>query len=346
MPVAGARNPLPVARRALARLPMVAGNRESIPLALRDADGACHPAQLVDDEDGRALLVELELGALAATTLEPLAEPVAAAWWEVSERVLDNGRVRAELDEHGRVARLCCDGLYVDWRRPGVEIQGEPARPRLTVLERGPVRARIRVEHPRAVVDYALRAHDDLLRVSVRPIAGEVVVDHPIAGTGYAFCEEWGACTDGLGRGGALVGARTTQGGLTRRVVQGRLALGIDAPFAYAIAVLPRPANALGLGQASLGLGVGFAAHDGQAEPPRLRVVAPSQVVVAGDAVEISLAAQIAAKTRVHLYPRRRIAAAAVRIAAGEAQVRDTPEGDGLQIDIPPSGSVTLRLPS
>jgi hypothetical protein len=350
MPIDGAANPLPFARRAVVRLPLPQG--EAIPVAVRDAAGARHPAQLVDDEDGRALLVELELGALAATTFEPLAERVAGAWWEVSERVLDNGRVRAELDETGRIARLCWDGVFADWNGPAVDPRGGGGRAR--VLESSPVRAVVTVEREEVELRYVIHAHEDCLRISARRRGGvPVELAHPAASAGSIIAPtpeagglRWFALVDGLGRGLAFASAAP----ITARVIDGCAFVDVRDRLDYALLAAQRPVGALGLAQVAETLTCGHLAHAGPPREPRFRVVAPQHVLVGAHRDieahdEILLAEQAGARAKVYIHAPRPLSGAKVD-ASGRtiAAVRPTPEGDGLLIELAARETARIRF--
>jgi hypothetical protein len=167
----GAWNPLAFARRAVLAQPV--RDDEPAPWAVRDAGGAIEPVQVTEGPLGREWLCSLELGAAAATTLTALDADAPTCHWEVAPGVIDNGRVRAELDDRGRIARLCVDGRFVDLdgpladpRRDGGSLPGSAA---VTVLEEGPVRARVAVAldaaDGRLDLVYTLHAHEDCLRI-------------------------------------------------------------------------------------------------------------------------------------------------------------------------------------
>jgi hypothetical protein len=181
----GAWNPLPFARRATVVLPMPSG---IAPWAVEDERGQRHPVQVVEGPLGRELLAMLPFGALEGLRLEPLHDPVPGCNWEVSRTVLDNGHVRAELDPLGQVVRLCCDGHFIDLAGPAFQplCDGLPLSggAQLTVLEDGPVRARIDIGRSAPQgnlhLTYTLHAHDDVLRVAASWQGdGELVLDIP-----------------------------------------------------------------------------------------------------------------------------------------------------------------------
>jgi hypothetical protein len=181
----GAWNPLPFARRLTVSLPLPRG---TAPWGLADTRGARHPVQVVEGPLGRELLTSVRLGALEAVAFTPLFDPVAGCHWEVSRTVLDNGRVRAELDPLGQIVRLCCDGRFIDWSGPAVQplIDGLPlgGTASTSVLEEGPVRARVVVSrvtpHGNLHLTYTLHAHEDQLRIAVGwDGEAELMLDHP-----------------------------------------------------------------------------------------------------------------------------------------------------------------------
>ncbi len=167
----GVCNPLAVARRMLVALP---ASEDAAPVGLRDQRGARHAVQVVDGAHGRELLTSVQLGALEAVTLESFDHAVAGSHWEVSSTVIDNGRVRAELDHLGQIVRLCCDGRFVAWSGPALQatIAGLPmgGAATISVLETGPVRARIGVTRQcdggSLQLLYTVHAHEPVLRVA------------------------------------------------------------------------------------------------------------------------------------------------------------------------------------
>lgn len=182
----GAWNPLPFARYATVSLPM----GDDAPWAVEDDSGARHPVQVVEGPLGRELLTVLPFGALEGRRLTPLDDPVPGCHWEVSRTVLDNGRVRAEFDPLGQVVRLCCGGGFLDLAGPAIQplCDGLPlaGAAQLTVLEDGPVRARIDVARATAQghlhLTYTLHAHEDVLRVAASwQGEGDLTLDIPTA---------------------------------------------------------------------------------------------------------------------------------------------------------------------
>ncbi len=167
----GAWNPLAMARRCVVALPAPSGTP---PWGLIDQHGARYPVQVVEGPIGRELLTSVTLGALEAMTFEPHDDPVAGSHWEVSRLVIDNGHVRAELDPLGQIVRLCCDGRFVDWSGPGLQVLVDDlplAGPTTTtVLEDGPIRGRIAVTRVSTRgtlhLTYTVHAHEAVLRVS------------------------------------------------------------------------------------------------------------------------------------------------------------------------------------
>lgn len=182
----GAWNPLPFPRHATVALPMGGG----APWAVEDDRGARHPVQVVEGPLGRELLTTMAFGALEGLHLASLDDPVPGCHWEVSRTVLDNGRVRAELDPLGQVVRLCCDGAFLDLAGPAIQplCDGLPlaGTAQLTVLEDGPVRARIDVARATPQgnlhLTYTLHAHEDVLRVAASWQGdGDLSLDIPTA---------------------------------------------------------------------------------------------------------------------------------------------------------------------
>lgn len=163
-------NPLPFARRCVVALPTDGG---TAPWSVVDSRGAKHPLQVVMGADGERWLTELALGPLECVGLRAWEEPVTSSHFEVGQRLLDNGRVRAEFDQRGRVVRLCFDGRFVALDAPLVDplVGGRPlaGAARLEVLESGPTRARVAATidgaEGTARITYTLHANDDALQV-------------------------------------------------------------------------------------------------------------------------------------------------------------------------------------
>lgn len=373
-------NPLPFARRLVAALPL-ATTRAPWAL-LHPASGAMHPAQVVEGPVGRELLVELPLGGLAGARLEPADEPAPGPAWEVSEDVLDNGLVRAELDVFGQVERLCFAGAFVELAGPlvrpaleGVPLRGSPAVVR--VLEDGPVRARVVVARDTGAgtlhVTYTLHAHESLLRVNVAwdgDAAAELTLEHPtvlrhhdllVAGElagerrGQAAsilhppdpatrgCR-WAALPDGRGGGLVALAERPFAAGARG----GILALaGGRGGLAYALGDLARTDPA----RAALALAVPGRASSAETDlAPLLRLaggdgVAPLWIHRPEDAVaELLLVEQRQRRARLWLQPTRPATAAWRVDARGRrlAEVARTPDGD-LQIDLNPGEPALVR---
>lgn len=181
-------NPLPLSRRCSIAVGAAPG---SAPWGLRDQDGRSYPIQLAEGPLGRQFLSVIDLGPLECRRLEPLDDPVPGAHWEVSPRVLDNGRVRAEFDASGAITRLCLDGRFLPLTAPMPRpwLDGNlflPIDTTVSVLEDGPVRARIAVcmEHGDGVLTliYSLYAEERLLRIGVSwRGTGELELEHATA---------------------------------------------------------------------------------------------------------------------------------------------------------------------
>jgi len=365
----GVWNPLPWARVCVTALPL--GERRA-PWGVADGEGARFPVQVVEGPLGREMLVGLELGALECRHLHEHAEPVPGAHWEVEPTVLDNGRVRAELDALGQIERLCCAGVFADLAGPlvaptldGLPLPG-PASVR--VLEDGPVRARIAVVRGegRNVLNlvYTLHAGEDCLRVAASWSGrGALIVDHPtvhrgepllvagelgawpVAQAANAFGDgvacvpacRWAALGDG-GRGLAVLFPRPT----TVTCSAGHLRLPIGSSLSWALADAGRPSSC---GRAALALATAGRPYDGVGDvPPALRWadldgLVPLWVRRSGHGWtgEVILTEQRGRRGRAILYPRRGdLAAQAARIdAAGNvlSKLPTTPEGDGCVLD-------------
>jgi hypothetical protein len=146
---------------------------------------------VVEGPLGPQWITELQLGGLECVDLRPCEEPLAGSHWEVSHTVIDNGRVRAELDAEGRIARCCFDGRFVAIRDALVvpELDGAPISGDTTIriLEAGPTRARVGVtiDSPAgtARITYTLVAGDDILQVTAGwhgRSGSRLVLRHPL----------------------------------------------------------------------------------------------------------------------------------------------------------------------
>lgn len=135
-------NPAPWARTCTLLLDARAAD---LPWSLRDARGRRHAVQVVDGPLGRQLLARIPMQELACAQLTLDSQPASDRAWEVSTRVLDNGRLRAEFDTEGRLSRLCVDGRFCALSGPALALPG-PGPSQVSVLEDGPVRARLLVE--------------------------------------------------------------------------------------------------------------------------------------------------------------------------------------------------------
>ena len=334
----GAWNPLALARRCLVSLHPTLPRA---PWSLIDDAGARHPVQPCEGALGPAWLVQVPLGPLGGTSLHASDEPVAGCLWEVSERVLDNGRVRAELDPLGQIARLCWDGAFADLSGPacapavdGLALAGEVA---VSVLEDGPVRARVAVRrdtsHGRLDLTYTLLAHEDNLRVSAA-WSGERACwfDHataqrtadlhragegaresvPQAASALRRPTEptpglrWATIADATGRGIAAVSGRP----MTVHAQAGHLRILASPSATWALAAPRRSPGAMTLGQLAEHLAV-----VGRPLPAGIRVPRPFRLAELGGLVplwirrptdcsgELLLAEQHGARTRAWLLP-------------------------------------------
>ncbi len=177
-------NPLPLERPCAVALPLTG----TAPWALTDADGRRCPVQVCEGPFGPEMLASLRLGPLEARDLSVYDDPVSGPQWEVSETVIDNGRVRAELGSDGLITRLCLDGRYLPLTGPlpcplrnGTPLGGESE---ITVLENGPVRARVAVaithQDELLRLTYTLQADEPWLRITATWTGDESLeLDHP-----------------------------------------------------------------------------------------------------------------------------------------------------------------------
>lgn len=303
----GAWNPLPFTRRTAVSLPLPHGIP---PWGMRDSRGVRHPVQVVEGPLGRELLLMPGLGALESVRLEALFDPVAGCHWEVSRTVLDNGRVRVELDPLGQIVRLCWDGHFASWAGPAVQplVDGLPlgGQAQTTVLEDGPVRARLAVTRttPDGTLHltYTLHAHEDVLRIAATWDGdAELTLEHPtthrgaparFAGEGAAWSEpqhasittpaieprrgcRWSSIADGDGNGLLIATAKPT----ALSAHAGRLRVHIGRGTAYALADTHRQPDAGSPGRLALHLAVpGRPFPHGEALPPVLHLPADGPV--------------------------------------------------------------------
>ena len=303
----GVWNPLAFTRRATVSLPSPPG---TAPAGMRDNRGVRHPVQVVEGPLGRELLLMPELGALEAVRLEPLFAPVAGCHWEVSRTVLDNGRVRVELDPLGQIVRLCWNGNFASWAGPAVQplIGGLPlgGQAMIMVLEEGPVRARVTVTRsaPQGTLHltYTLHAHEDVLRIAATWDGdADLTLDHPTthhgamvrcAGEGAAWSESqqasvttpameprrgcrWASISDGDGDGLLIATARPT----ALSAHAGRLRVHCERGASYALADTRRQPDAGSPGRLALHLAVpGQPYPHGEALPPLLHLPAGGPV--------------------------------------------------------------------
>jgi hypothetical protein len=369
----GAWNPLAFARRAVVALPAPRG---TAPWGLVDQRGVRHPVQVVEGPIGRELLTSVQLGALEGVSFEPLDDPVPAGHWEVNRTVIDNGRVRAELDPLGQIVRLCCDGRFVDWSGPALQavVDDLPLAGATTtsVLEDGPIRGRVTVtrtgERGTLHLTYTIHAHEPVLRVSATwdgagelrlvcptmvraaplevgaELAGWQVPQHAIAGresmTPLAGLR-WARLSEADHHGLAVLGLRP----MTVSSLAGRLSLHVERTASVALCESAFPANAPGIGQLALALGT----------PARAAAtaIAPVLRLVGGEVVpwwirrpadwrgEILLGQQHGLRTRCTLFV---TATEAVRCdARGTSPLRRTSDGDGFDIDLAAGDLATIR---
>ena len=379
----GAWNPLALARPCLVALEP---NGARAPWSLVDDAGARHPVQLSEGPLGPTWLVQLPLGPLGGTSLRPSDEPAAGSHWEVSEKVLDNGRVRAELDALGQIGRLCWDGVFADLAGPacapsvdGLPLGGEAV---ITVLEDGPVRARIAVrrETPEGRLDlvYSLHAHEDHLRVRATWSGNSSCwIDHATAqrsaelhlaieGARWAEAQSasvlrppmdptpgirWASLADSAGRGIAAVAGRP----VCVHAHAGHLRILVSPGSAWSLAAPRRTAGALSLGQLAEHLAVpGRSLPSGVSVPRPFRLADLGALVPlwvrrpAGWAGELLLAEQSGARTRAWLLPAEPPPQGAEcwKVdARGErlAPCPPSPEGDGWQLDAAPGEILLVR---
>ena len=168
-----------------------------------DQRGAKHPVQVVEGPIGEQWLTELQLGPLEVVDLVPYEQPTGGEYWEVTEKVLDNGWVRAEFNQQGGITRCCFDGIFIDVDeaigQPLIDGKKPSVTPSIRPLESGPSRGRLLVSYDDPAghlrITYTLHAHDDILQVAVtwNPLRdAEVVMEHPLQHAGNSI----EACAD------------------------------------------------------------------------------------------------------------------------------------------------------
>ena len=379
----GAWNPIALARPCLVALQP---SDLPAPWSLIDDAGARHPVQPAEGPMGPTWLVQIPLGPLAGTSLKLSDEPTQGAHWEVDTNVIDNGRVRAELDSYGQITRLCWDGVFADLSGPvcAPAVDGLPlaGNADISVLEDGPVRARIAVRRDtangRLDLVYTLHAHEDHLRVTAT-WSGEAGcwIDHATAqrsadlhlaveGARWVIAQNasaittpmeptpgvrWACLTDPAGRGIAAVGGRA----MTVHAWAGHLRV-LAAPSAsWALAAPRRQPGALTLGQLAEHLAV-----PGRTLPSGIDIPRPFRLAELGGLVplwisrpdgwdgELLLAEQTGCRARTWLLPRQKptTASACWKVdAQGNrlAPCPPSPEGDGWQIDAAPGEILLVR---
>lgn len=383
----GAWNPLALARTCLVAL-QPTGPRA--PWSLSDDRGARHPVQPSEGALGPTWLVQVPLGPLGGTTLTPHDEPATGAHWEVTTSVIDNGRVRLELDALGQIARLCWDGVFADLSGPacapavdGLPLSGEAA---ISVLEDGPVRARVAVRRDAAEgrldLTYTLHAHEDHVRVSATwSGTSECWLDHATAqrsaelhlaieGARWRVAQaasileppmeptpgvRWASLADTAGKGLAIAAGRP----VWVHANAGHLRVRAAPSAAWALAAPRRPRGGLSLGQLAEHLAV-----PGRSLPSGIDVPRPFQLAELGALVplwvscptgwagELLLAEQAGARTRAWLLPHGGPKGGECWKVDARGQrlapCPTSPEGDGWQLDAAP-GEVLLvrwRLPT
>jgi hypothetical protein len=369
----GAWNPIALARRAVVALPAPRGTP---PWGLLDQRGVRSPVQVVEGPVGRELLTSVQLGALEAVSFEPLYDPVPGSHWEVNRTVLDNGRVRAELDPLGQVVRLCCDGRFVDWSGPALQalVDDLPlsGTTTTTVLEDGPVRGRIAVtrtgEQGTLHLTYTVHAHEAILRVAATwdgagelrlvcptmvraaalelggELAGWQVLQHAIAGREAMLPIaglRWARLCEADRHGLAVIGMRP----FTAAASGGRLSIHVERTASVALCESAWPSASSSICQLALALATPARAA-AAATPPTLRLV--------GDAVpwwirrpvdgggELLLGQPHGLRTRCLLQVE---AVTAERVDAHGrcTPLRRTGDDDGFEVDLGPGDLAVIR---
>ena len=374
----GAWNPLPIERDLVVSLGGIGK-----PWGVRDHEGRTYPAQVVEGPTGEEVLTTLRLGAFQCVTLEALEDPVADAAWEVEPTVLDNGVVRAELDALGQVSRLCWDGVFAELTGPAVtpridgRILGGTAV--VTVLEAGPVRARVSVRRTAAegtlLITYTLHAHEDCLRVTASWTGeGDLALAHPTAHRGSRLIAagelsrvainqarsvvqppmtplagvRWAALGDAAGRGLAVVAGRP----LMIEAEGGELRILGSGGVTYALAAARRRPGALNLGTLAQTLTLpGRRYTGGEPLAPPFRLLESGGLVPlharkpADWSGELLLVDQSGARGKAFLRPQGPVTEAWRVNAAGEplSRLSLAKEKDGIELDHGPHDLLLVR---
>ena len=371
----GAWNPLALARRCVVALPAPSGTP---PWGLVDQRGARYPVQVVEGPIGRELLTSVTLGALEAVTFETHNDPVAGSHWEVSRLVIDNGHVRAELDPLGQVVRLCCDGRFVDWSGPALQVMVDDvplAGPTTTtVLEDGPIRGRIAVTRVSTRgtlhLTYTVHAHEAVLRVSATWDGdGELRLECPTVVRAAALhvgaelgswsipqhadltheCASpivglrWAQLADHDRRGLAVIGLRP----LTVSACAGRLSLHVDRIASLALCESALPAQACSIGQLAMSLATPARAA-ATVIPATLRLVGDHSIPwwisrPDGWLGEIIIGHQHEKRSRCTLFILAGKEAYRVRVDGRLNPLRRTAENDGFEIDLAAKECAVIR---
>ena len=371
----GAWNPLALARRCVVALPAPSGTP---PWGLVDQRGARYPVQVVEGPIGRELLTSVTLGALEAVTFETHNDPVAGSHWEVSRLVIDNGHVRAELDPLGQVVRLCCDGRFVDWSGPALQVMVDDvplAGPTTTtVLEDGPIRGRIAVTRVSTRgtlhLTYTVHAHEAVLRVSATWDGdGELRLECPTVVRAAALhvgaelgswsipqhadltheCASpivglrWAQLADHDRRGLAVIGLRP----LTVSACAGRLSLHVDRIASLALCESALPAQACSIGQLAVSLATPARAA-ATVIPATLRLVGDHSIPwwisrPDGWLGEIIIGHQHEKRSRCTLFILAGKEAYRVRVDGRLNPLRRTAENDGFEIDLAAKECAVIR---
>ena len=368
-------NPLPLARHLVVSI-----TTDLTPTAVIDHQGRRYPTQVHRDDYGPTLLVGLYLAAHESVELTPfdatsIVATGADVQWEVDEKTIDNGRVRAELDARGQVARLCWDGVFADLTGPAVipHIDGQLLQSGdavITVMERGPVRAVIRCTRTATngilELTYTLFAHGDGLAVSASwNGTGVLTLDHPTAhrtaqlygaGLGARVRSEqpsthndlrWAALDDAAGRGTALIAGQLIE----VSAHDGVLRLHGDE-LDYALHHARRDPEAPSLGQLALMHGVPGrktpSAHAAPFHLAELGGLVPIDATVPEEwAGELVFSEQAGARGRAFIFPHAPVVPReAWRVdAAGTllSTISLTREGDGLEVDYRANETFAVR---
>lgn len=370
-------NPLPFARTCTVAL---AKTGRTAPWGFIDESGRTYPVQVIQGATGSQLLTLVPLGALESRSLATHDEPVAGAHWEITDRVLDNGIMRAEFSTAGTVQRLLLHQSFIDlagpWMEPWFEGEALSGEVDIRVIESGPVRARVVVTHEsrRGVLrtTYTCIANDDALQVTATWTGdvGRLWLRHPTSrhieplqaandsapwstpqSHHVAFPganEQYGVRWARLGSD-ACAPAFAAARPLSMRCEDGVIDILVEGPTSYCVAPASATRGGLDLGRRSIHLGLPARATAGPANPPLLRWAEAEELIPtwirrpSGWLGELLLCEQSGRDRKALLMVEAEECLWADVHGTPRDSVAPTREGDGFQIHLPAHGIGILR---